>query len=188
MTWILVVPGYQVCYWSISITIIWLQLQGLLLWTCINCVIPAWVSNHMPSEAWDEITYPFPNFNGVTVEVPEWISNFIPYFIMDVITNPCWGWSVSMLIKGDTGRSIQINPLWPSDVIWRQGYRSTLAQVMACCLTATSHYLSQCWLMISEVLWHSPDSNSTEKILIIEMSLKVKSPRGQWVNFKMFLA
>ena len=26
---------------------------------------------------YDEITYPFPNFNGATVEVLEWISNFI---------------------------------------------------------------------------------------------------------------
>ena len=52
--------------------------------------------------------------------------------------------------------------LWPSDVIWWLGSRSTLAQVMACCLTAPSHYLNQCWLMISGVLWHSPDSNFTE--------------------------
>ena len=28
----------------------------------------------------DEITYPFPNFNGATVEVWEWISNFISHF------------------------------------------------------------------------------------------------------------
>ena len=28
----------------------------------------------------DEITYPFPNFNGATVEVWEWISNFITHF------------------------------------------------------------------------------------------------------------
>ena len=55
-----------------------------------------------------------------------------------------------------------INSLWPSDVIWQQGSRSTLAQVMACCLTAPSHYLKQCWLMISGVLWHSPKSNFTE--------------------------
>ena len=27
---------------------------------------------------WDEITYPFLNFNGATVEVYEWISNFTP--------------------------------------------------------------------------------------------------------------
>ena len=35
---------------------------------------------------WDEITYPFPNFKGGTVEVWEWISNFIPHFTMHVIT------------------------------------------------------------------------------------------------------
>ena len=23
----------------------------------------AWINNHMPSKTWDEITYPFPNFN-----------------------------------------------------------------------------------------------------------------------------
>ena len=36
-------------------------------------LIPTRISNHMPSEVWDEITYPFPNFNGATVEVWEWI-------------------------------------------------------------------------------------------------------------------
>ena len=42
--------------------------------------------------------------------------------------------------------SIALNSLWPSDTIWRHKTRSTLAQVMACCLTAPSHYLNQCWL------------------------------------------
>ena len=32
-------------------------------------LITAWISNHMPSNMWDEITYPFLNFNGCTVEV-----------------------------------------------------------------------------------------------------------------------
>ena len=41
------------------------------------------------------------------------------------------------------GLTSLINSLWPSDAIWRQGPRSTLAQVMACCLTAPSHYLNQ---------------------------------------------
>ena len=54
------------------------------------------------------------------------------------------------------------NSLWPSDVIWRQGSMSISDQVMACCLAAPSHYLNQSWLMISEALWHSPDSNFTE--------------------------
>ena len=33
------------------------------------------------------------------------------------------------------------NALWPSDGIWRHRSGSTLAQVMACCPTAPSHYL-----------------------------------------------
>ena len=33
----------------------------------------------MPSKVWDEITYPFPNFNCAIVEVWEWVSNFTPY-------------------------------------------------------------------------------------------------------------
>ena len=52
--------------------------------------IPAWMSNHMPRKLWNEITYPFPNFNGVTIEVWEWISNLIPHIIMAVITYPSW--------------------------------------------------------------------------------------------------
>ena len=32
-------------------------------------LIPAWISNHMPSKVWDDITYPFLNINGATVEV-----------------------------------------------------------------------------------------------------------------------
>ena len=42
-------------------------------------LIPAWISNHMPSKVWGEITYPFPNFNGCTVEVWEWINHFTFY-------------------------------------------------------------------------------------------------------------
>ena len=46
-----------------------------------------------------------------------------------------------------------VNSLWPSDAIWWQGSRSTLVQVMACCLSAPSHYLNQCWLIITKVTW-----------------------------------
>ena len=35
--------------------------------------------------------------------------------------------------------------------IWRDRYGSITAQVMACCLTAPSHYLNQFWLIISDV-------------------------------------
>ena len=31
--------------------------------------ILAWISDHMPSKVWDEITYPFVSFNRATFEV-----------------------------------------------------------------------------------------------------------------------
>ena len=34
------------------------------------------------------------------------------------------------------------NSLWPRDIIWHHWTWSTLAPVMACCLTASSHYLN----------------------------------------------
>ena len=37
---------------------------------------------------WYEITYPFANINGCTIEVWEWISNFIPHFTRHVTTYP----------------------------------------------------------------------------------------------------
>ena len=33
------------------------------------------MSNYIHYKVWDEITYPFPNLNGKTVEVWEWISD-----------------------------------------------------------------------------------------------------------------
>ena len=51
-----------------------------------------------------------------------------------------------------------VNSWRPRDAIWWCSSGSTLAQVMVCCLTAPSHYLNQCWLIISEVLWHSPQN------------------------------
>ena len=61
--------------------------------------------------------------------------------------------------------SILIKSLRPSDAIWRHRSRTTLVQVMACCLTAPSHYLNQCWLIVSEVQWQSPGSSFIRDIL-----------------------
>ena len=47
------------------------------------------------------------------------------------------------------------NSLWPSDAKCRYRSGSTLAQVMACCQRAPSHYLNQRWLTINEIFWHS---------------------------------
>ena len=84
-----------------------------------------------------------------------------------------------------------VNSLGSNDAIWRQGSGSTLAQVMALCLTAPSHYLNQCWLIIRKVQWYSSEDNFTSDISAIIhwnklenylYKIPLKSPRGQWVN------
>ena len=39
------------------------------------------INNHILYKVWVGIIYPFPNFNGPTVEVWEWIRSFIAHFI-----------------------------------------------------------------------------------------------------------
>ena len=69
-----------------------------------------------------------------------------------------------------------VNSLGPSDAIWRQRSGSTLVQVMACCLTAPSHYLNQCRLIISKVEWHSSKGEFTRdtSAIITEIIWKIK--------------
>ena len=77
------------------------------------------------------------------------------------------------------------------DVIRRHGSGSALAQIMTCCLTATSHQLNQFLLIISGVLWHSSEDNFTASIRITTLYNRSKNntfritatpPRDQWVK------
>ena len=70
----------------------------------------------------------------------------------------------SMLEPLDWYIIIVVHSLWPNDAIWQLKSGLTLAQVVACCLTAPSHYLNQYWLLIREVLWHSPGRNFTVSV------------------------
>ena len=64
-----------------------------------------------------------------------------------------------------------VKSLRPSDAIWWVTGDRDLGQhwwqVMACCLTALSHYLNQCWLIITKVLWCSSEGNFTWDITAI---------------------
>ena len=88
-------------------------------------------------------------------------------------------------------KQILVNSLWPKDAIWQQTLGSTLAHVTACWLTVPCHYLNQCWVIISEVLWHSSEANFTGDVQGIypwyefenyKFKITVAPPRGQWVN------
>ena len=48
----------------------------------------AWISNHMPIKEWDEIMFPFTNFNACKVEVWVWICNLITNLITGIVTYP----------------------------------------------------------------------------------------------------
>ena len=67
-----------------------------------------------------------------------WLSNTLQQWYLKI----CW-------------YELILNSLWPS--VWCLRACSTLAQVMAYCLTTPRHYLNQCWLAIgvSEILWYS---------------------------------
>ena len=77
-----------------------------------------------------------------------WLWHHFTWAVMSNFTGQVIVWST------DGHPKLHINSLCPSDAIWHPGSGSTLAQVMACCLTAPSHYLNQCWL-ISKVQWHA---------------------------------
>ena len=47
-------------------------------------------SNHMPSQVWNKITYPFPSFNCAAIEVCDRISNSILHFMEVIIDSPLY--------------------------------------------------------------------------------------------------
>ena len=46
-----------------------------------------------------------------------------------------------------------------SDAIWWHISESTLAQIVACCLTETSHFLNQCWLGVNMTITNTLQLN-----------------------------
>ena len=68
---------------------------------------------------------------------------------------------------------LRVNLSWHGDVIWQHKSRSTLSQVVVRCPTVPNHQLNQCWLIIGEVLCHSPDICKMLKIYNLDMSLKM---------------
>ena len=67
----------------------------------------------------------------------------------------CTHWHCNIILLWGCGQEMWFNSLWPVDAIWRYRSKSTLVQVMACFLMASSHYPNQCWLINDYVLWHS---------------------------------
>ena len=77
--------------------------------------------------------------------------------------------------------ALVLNPLQPSDAIWRHRTESTLAQAMACCLTAPSHYLNQRSLVINEVQCNHLKANLQEiSLSLIDINSNVTHLKFHW--------
>ena len=63
------------------------HIQGLLLTGITFNIIPACISNYIPYNVRGRITFPFLNFNGLSIEMCEWMNNFIPHFTRFVVTD-----------------------------------------------------------------------------------------------------
>ena len=85
--------------------------------------------------------------------------------------------------------STHINSVWPNDAIWLHCSGSTLAQVMAWWLTALSHYLNQCWLIIKVFPWHSPENNFTrraDELILLHICVKKRDiPWGSFLHYQL---
>ena len=68
---------------------------------------------------------------------------------------------VSRSNKFKVGPMCYLNPFWSVDIIWWHTSTSILAQAMAC-------YLNQCWLLISEIMWHSSERNFTVQAIVLK--------------------
>ena len=82
----LVLCSHNDGYPNLDIFFIILRVNYLeLLYLHISTLIPAGINNNMPSNVWNQITYPVQTFNRATVKIWEWEWIFIPHFIVDVI-------------------------------------------------------------------------------------------------------
>ena len=78
----------------------------------------------------------------------------------------------------------------PSEAIWGHRFWSSMAQKMACCLMAQSHYLSKGWLIANETLRNMYEGHfnkcmkdTCHKMISIVYKIKKKMSRG-WIKYK----
>ena len=94
-------------------------------------------SSYMPSKVWGEITYPFPNLNGSTVEFWEWVGNFTPHCIMDVIIVAILGLKIIHVSKWAPG-ILRVTSSYTCGVIWLSLLAGLMSNKRACYLRSIS--------------------------------------------------
>ena len=85
--------------------------------------------------------------------------------------NPFFLLLVMYFIRMKMTHETYLNLLKPNATIWWRRSESTLAQVMTCCLTTPSHYVTQYWLINSKGESHSSDGNITSDTSAISLEI-----------------
>ena len=74
-----------------------------------------------------------------------------------------------------------LNSLGPGDPYMHHGAGSSLFQVMSCCLSAPSHYLHQCWLVVNGTLRNKVQWSFNPKLnIIIDEIVFWRCRRPKW--------
>ena len=133
---------------------------------CQKQISQAWISNYIPQNTvgCNNLSMPEKPASGNKVlnssrNVCQWLRSVVTSNVQGWITHQ-WKWMVfffgfccvSLLCLGCmTDILTRFKPLWPFEDIWRQKSGSSLAEVMACCLTTHGHYLNHFWLVTQQV-------------------------------------
>ena len=81
---------------------------------------PAWLRNYSHYKAWDDITYPFTNFDGAAIEVLKWISNVSHTLLV-------------MWLLIHVGKLIRVCKRGPRYFDWRMWFNALLHYQTYCC-------------------------------------------------------
>ena len=137
---------------SVEAVISWIEVPTITSIIIVDALLISWGQMYIfpGSDNWlGMIVYIWYNWMWIWWKNPMKRCYLIRLFVRKKHGVPIFSWIIYVFMYQDavdftTGH---FNSLRPSDAIWRHRSGSTLAQVMACCLTAPSHYLNQCWLI-----------------------------------------
>ena len=81
-------------------------------------------------------------------------------------------------------KSIFMGEIYWLTLCWRHKSIRILVKIGSgnCLLFAINHYLYQCWLIIGEAVWRSPEGNAQDIYCWYAFKITAASPKSQWVK------
>ena len=101
-------------------------------------LIPAWISNYIHYKVWDEITYPFLNFNGATVEGYERVRNYVPITCAVKLNHEKWAKCDCCLGHPDINNPLLLNRKFGSKKHNLPKFLSCLGLLILYCVSTCS--------------------------------------------------